>query len=95
VSSPHPESAAHIHIRGRVQGVGFRYFTQDLALNLGLAGWVRNTSDGAVEVYAEGKRADLEVFLNRLRQGPPLSRVESVHPAWKTPQRKEQSFTIR
>ena len=72
----------HAIIRGRVQGVGFRYFVQENAIRLGLSGWVRNRWDGSVEVLAEGKRKDLEVFLGSLRRGPRSSNVTSVVPKW-------------
>ena len=64
-------SAVQLHIKGRVQGVGFRYFAQDTAQELGLAGWVRNAPDGSVDAYAEGSREALEAWMSRLRQGHP------------------------
>ena len=76
-------SAVHLIIQGRVQGVGFRYFAQEEANALNLAGWVRNLPEGHVEAYAEGPRADLETWTQRLRQGPPLSRVDHVHVKWR------------
>ena len=66
-------------IRGRVQGVGFRYSALEEADALGLTGWVRNTPDGDVEVWAEGSREKLELFLAWLKRGPQLSRVDSVN----------------
>lgn len=65
-------------ISGRVQGVGFRYFTQAAAAHAGLAGWVRNLPDGRVEAAAEGEPAALTAFEAQLRQGPPGSRVDHV-----------------
>ena len=88
-------SAVQLHIKGRVQGVGFRYFAQDTAQELGLAGWVRNAPDGSVDAYAEGSREALEAWMSRLRQGPPLSKVEAIQPAWQTPQGSSTSFSIR
>ena len=62
--------------RGRVQGVGFRYFVRDLARDAGLAGWVRNLSDGrTVEAVAEGTSEQLQRFAGEARQGPPGSYV--------------------
>ncbi|WP_101394542.1 acylphosphatase [Phycicoccus duodecadis] len=52
-----------VFVRGRVQGVGFRWWTRARALELGLAGWARNTADGRVEVVAEGERGDVERLL--------------------------------
>jgi len=61
-----------------VQGVGFRYFAQDMARREGLSGLVRNLSDGRVEAVAEGDRESLERFEAALRRGPSHARVESV-----------------
>jgi acylphosphatase len=65
-------------VSGRVQGVGFRYFTQAAAARAGVAGWVRNLPDGRVEAAAEGEAAAIEAFEHQLRQGPPGSRVDRV-----------------
>jgi acylphosphatase len=65
-----------------VQGVGFRYFAESNARRLGLEGYVRNRHDGAVEVEAEGDAPALERFLDLLRQGPRMARVEDVRVSW-------------
>jgi acylphosphatase len=65
-------------ISGRVQGVGFRYFTQAAATAEGLSGWVRNTPDGRVEVDAEGEADALARFEQRISRGPAGARVEHV-----------------
>jgi acylphosphatase len=65
-------------IRGHVQGVGYRAFALRRAEALGLAGWVRNRSDGSVEVLVEGPGPDIETFFAHLRHGPPCARVEDV-----------------
>ena len=65
-------------IRGRVQGVGFRFFAFEAAVREGLHGWVRNTPDGCVEVSAEGDREALERFEHHVRHGPPSARVDNV-----------------
>ena len=90
-------SAVLLSIQGRVQGVGFRYFAQDVAQELGLAGWVRNLPDGSVEAYAEGPKEALEAFIKRLRHGgPPMAKVQTIIPSWKTPQGvSDTSFSIR
>ena len=89
-------SAVHLSIQGRVQGVGFRFFAQDVAQELGLTGWVRNLPDGSVEAYAEGPREALEAFIKRLGDGPPMGKVQTIIPAWKTPQgASDTSFSIR
>ena len=63
---------------GRVQGVGFRYFTQNKALELGIRGWVRNKADGTVEFLAQGPDLALERFMQQIHVGPIGSRVEKV-----------------
>lgn len=65
-------------VSGRVQGVGYRYFTSREARGLGVTGWVRNLSDGRVEILASGETGQLEALLGRLWQGPPVSRVLDV-----------------
>jgi acylphosphatase len=65
-------------VRGRVQGVGFRYSCYHEARRLGLCGWTRNTFDGDVEVYAEGSREKLDRLLEWLRRGPPAARVDAL-----------------
>ena len=65
-------------VRGRVQGVGFRWFVEREAHMLGIAGWVRNKSDGSVEVLAIGSRDQLLGLRSRLRQGPRAARVDDV-----------------
>ena len=66
------------YVRGRVQGVGFRYFVQREALKLGLDGYAKNRADGSVEVYASGPPDRLSELKQRLWAGPGLSRVDSV-----------------
>lgn len=65
-------------VRGRVQGVGFRWFVEREAHILGVAGWVRNNADGAVEVFAQGTRDQLSGLRSRLQQGPRAARVDAV-----------------
>jgi acylphosphatase len=65
-------------VRGRVQGVGFRYWATGEARAHRICGFVRNRDDGAVEGVATGAETDLERFRERLRRGPPAARVEEV-----------------
>ena len=68
----------HFLIRGRVQGVGFRWFVHSEANELDLHGWVRNTEDGDVEVVAAGSVGDLAELRASLRRGPRGSRVDQL-----------------
>ena len=70
-------------VSGRVQGVGFRYFTVHRARAHGIAGWVKNRYDGKVEIEAEGVRGDLELFLAEIRSGPSSSHVTHVSEDWR------------
>lgn len=65
-------------VRGRVQGVGFRWFVEREAHMLGIAGWVRNNHDGSVEVLAMGTRDQLLGLRSRLHQGPRAARVDDI-----------------
>src|SRR5271163_5373047 len=65
-------------VRGRVQGVGFRWFVEREAHILGVAGWVRNNADGSVEILAQGTRDQLSGLRSRLRDGPRAARVDGV-----------------
>jgi acylphosphatase len=69
-------------VRGRVQGVGFRHFVLRRADAMGIAGWVRNRADGAVELEAEGDRASLEGLVEAVARGPAGARVTSVDQEW-------------
>jgi acylphosphatase len=65
-------------VRGRVQGVGFRYFVERAAARLSVGGYVRNRADGSVEVLAVGGASQLEKLSQALRKGPPIARVDDV-----------------
>lgn len=66
----------HVFVDGRVQGVAYRFFAEKYAVRLDVTGWVRNLADGRVEVLAEGTAEHIETFLERLREGPSLARVD-------------------
>ena len=70
--------ARHVRVTGLVQGVFFRAWTRDEARRLGIAGWVRNCPDGAVEAHLEGEADKVERMIVLLRQGPPQARVDDV-----------------
>jgi len=81
-------------VRGRVQGVGFRWFVEREAHMLGIAGWVRNNHDGSVEVLAQGTRDQLSGLRSRLREGPRAARVDEVAEAEAQPVAGLSSFRI-
>ena len=81
-------------VRGRVQGVGFRWFVEREARMLGVAGWVRNNSDGAVEVFAQGTREQLSGLRSRLQQGPRAARVDQVEESEANPTKDLTTFRI-
>lgn len=71
-------SALRLTVRGRVQGVGFRWWAMERAGRLGICGWVANRPDGSVEILAEGAPADLQAFAADMEKGPPLARVDTL-----------------
>ncbi|MDP7056859.1 MAG: acylphosphatase [Nitrospinaceae bacterium] len=88
------DSAVHIIVHGRVQGVFFRASTQTRALELSLVGWVRNLPDSSVEIHAEGDRENLELLIEWCRQGPSSAKVTRVDSDWIAPQTMHD-FQIR
>ena len=79
------KSAFFARVQGRVQGVGFRYSAVREAHRLRINGWVKNASNGDVEVWAEGPPETLTLFLKWLNRGPQFSRIDSVDKEDKTP----------
>ncbi len=67
-----------IGVFGRVQGVGFRYYTRQRAESYGLSGWVRNKYDGSVQIEAQGRSSDLERFVAEIKRGPSVGYVDDV-----------------
>lgn len=67
-----------LKITGKVQGVGFRYFAQQKANEIGITGWVKNSRDGSVLVVAQGDETDLNTFIDYLQIGPTRARVEGI-----------------
>ena len=84
-----------IYVRGRVQGVNYRAFTQEAAKRLGLSGYCRNLPDGRVEVRAEGERDLIENLIERLRVGPSRARVDDLEIVWKPAENTTGEFSIR
>jgi acylphosphatase len=78
LARPVAEIARHVRIAGQVQGVFFRAWTKEQAGALRISGWVRNCSDGSVEAHVEGEEETVGQLVERLRQGPPSARVETL-----------------
>jgi acylphosphatase len=94
---PNPKSvemAKHIIVTGRVQGVFFRKATQERAYELGITGWVRNTDDDSVEIFAQGEENDLNKFIEWCRHGPPRAQVEEIRIAEAENQNAANRFSI-
>jgi len=81
-------------VRGRVQGVGFRWFVEREAHILGIAGWVRNNADSSVEVLAQGTKEQLAGLRSRLREGPRAARVDDVEEFETKPNSELSTFRI-
>jgi acylphosphatase len=82
-------------VRGRVQGVGFRWFVEREAHVLGIGGWVRNNADGSVEVLAIGTSDQLAGLRSRLQEGPRAARVDGVEESEAEPVAGLNSFQVR
>lgn len=85
--------ALHIFVRGLVQGVGFRAWTASLAREYRIRGWVRNSVDYSVEIFAEGLPSNLKEFTTLLKTGHPYARVDSVECA-NAPVQNHASFSV-
>ncbi len=84
----------HVYFRGTVQGVGFRFYTERVARNFSLSGFVRNLPDGSVEVTAEGEKKVLERFLDNLISGSLGPYISSKDVSWDHPTGEFKDFTI-
>jgi acylphosphatase len=78
MSGESEERTVRVRIAGRVQGVGFRYWTEEAADELGLAGWVRNRRDGSVEALFSGPADNVTEMLRRCHTGPRPAQVSSI-----------------
>lgn len=83
-----------ILMSGRVQGVGFRYWTQLQAEARGLDGWVRNLRDGRVEAVFQGPAAEVETIIEACREGPPVAKVSELQ-RFEAAALSEQGFILR
>ena len=86
---------AHVRLSGRVQGVGFRYYTADEARRRHLTGWVRNLDSGRVEAVFEGPRRVVEDMVQWCNNGPPGAYVRDVRVSWDEPPEHFPRFEIR
>ncbi|MBV6450010.1 MAG: Acylphosphatase [Anaerolineales bacterium] len=86
----------HIWVKGRVQGVGFRAHVEYHARQIGgLTGWVRNVGYNTVEAVAEGERANVERFIETVKQGPSISRVDDSKVEWENVTGEFGEFGVR
>ena len=87
---------AHIQIKGRVQGVGFRAHIEYRARQIGgLTGWVRNVGYDTVEAVAEGERGNVERLIEEMKQGPRAARVDESKVEWETPTGEFDRFGVK
>ena len=94
---PTPELVrAHIWVKGRVQNVGFRAHVEYVARQIGgLTGWVRNVGYDTVEAIAEGERANVERFIDLMKEGPRASRVDESTVEWEDVTGKFREFGVK
>ena len=89
------QNRLHVNLKGRVQGVGFRYYVQRTASALRITGWVRNRWDGSVEMVAEGPRPLLDQLLAAVRRGPTGAYVSDVQVNWEPARGEFEHFGVR
>lgn len=86
----------HIHVKGRVQGVGFRAHVEYYASQIGaITGWVRNVGYDTVECIAEGERSKIEKFIEFVRQGPRASRVDECNVEYENATGEFKGFGVK
>lgn len=85
---------AHVIIEGRVQGVFFRYHTQQKAYEIGVKGWVRNRRDGRVEAIFEGDKDKVDRIIQWCHRGPSEARVTNVKVEWENYTGEFEDFSI-
>jgi acylphosphatase len=82
-------------IHGRVQGVGYRFFAERYAIELGITGYAKNLYNDDVEIVAQGDKSSLESYLAKLQEGPRLSKVTNIDVEWQPVSEHYPSFDIR
>lgn len=90
-----PRVRAHVIAEGRVQGVFFRSYTQERAYQWGIAGWVKNRSDGKLEAVFEGEEEKVKKMVDWCRKGPPGAHVVDVKVSWEEATGEFDSFQIK
>ena len=85
----------HIIVSGKVQSVGYRYFSRMKAVQYGVTGWAKNLSDDTVEIVAIGNKDQLDPFIEDLRRGNPFSTITNLKMTESEPTENFQSFTIK
>jgi acylphosphatase len=86
---------AHVWVKGRVQGVGFRAHVEYYARQTGVTGWVRNVGYDTVEAVAEGTREKVDRFIEMMKQGPTASRVDESKVEWENPTGEFMEFGVK
>ena len=93
---PPPNLRAHVWVKGRVQGVGFRAHVEYHARQIGgLTGWVRNVGYDTVEAVAEGEQSQVERFIEKMKAGPRMSQVDESRVEWETATGEFQLFGVK
>jgi len=88
-------ACVHVWVEGRVQGVGFRAFVQQNAVQIGVTGWVRNVGYNTVEAVAEGTKMQTEDFLRMVKRGPLGSRVDESREKWEQVTGEFEAFRVK
>ena len=86
---------AHVWVKGRVQGVGFRAHVEYHARQVGVTGWVRNVGYETVEAVAEGEKSKVERFIEMMKEGPRMSEVDESKIEWEEPTGEFQMFGVK
>lgn len=89
-----PASRAHVFYSGRVQGVGFRYTAESIAHRLGLLGWVKNLTDGRVEMVCEGSKESIEALLSEIQEGTLGRHIKKADCRWEEPTNEFKDFRV-
>jgi acylphosphatase len=96
VAQENPQDVrAHVWVKGRVQGVGFRAHVEYHARQVGVTGWVRNVGYETVEAVAEGEKSQVERFIEMMKEGPRMSEVDESKIEWEEPTGEFQMFGVK